>query len=503
MANADLPVRGPDELLRLRLRPLTTRPPRRDGRYVLYWMQQQRRLHHNHALQHAVARAREHGVALLVYEALRVDYPHASDRHHHFACQAMLEHRDALAGREIGYLPYVEPTPGAGRGLVAALLEQAVEVVTDEVPAFIVPGHNRALARLADDAGIRATAVDACGLLPVRLLEEPCPTAAVFRRYVHKHARAALIAAPQPQPVARPNLAPFQAAWLAAVQRRWGDAHAWLDRLEADPAAALGELPIDHGVPLVPARGGRERGRRELRSWIAKGLPRYAERNHPDAPASSGLSPYLHWGMLSTHEILAAVFDAEGGLDPEQVSARGGAREGFWPLSAAAQAFLDQVVTWRELGFHTAALVDGFERYASLPAWARETLTAHRDDERPAILDRSELEAAASPDAVWNAAQSQLRQDGHIHNHLRMLWGKLVLAWKRRPEDAYADLIHLNNKWGLDGRDPNSWSGVLWCFGRYDRPWQERAIYGKVRFMTSAQARKKLRMEDWIERYGA
>jgi len=291
MGNADLPIRSADDLLRLRLRALSDHPPRSAGRYVLYWMQQQRRLHHNHALQHAVYRARQHGVALLVYEALRVDYPHASDRHHHFACQAMLEHRDELYEREVGYFPYVEPEPGAGHGLVEALLRQAVEVVTDEVPAFIVPGHNRALARLADDAGIRATAVDANGLLPIRLLRDPCPSAAVFRRYVHKQARAALTSAPQPHPVARPNLGPFDPAWLTDIHRRWPDAGPWLDRLADDAASALGELPIDHDVPLVEARGGRERGRRELRRWIEEGLPRYTERNQPDVPAASGLSP--------------------------------------------------------------------------------------------------------------------------------------------------------------------------------------------------------------------
>ncbi|MDA3959253.1 MAG: deoxyribodipyrimidine photo-lyase, partial [Planctomycetota bacterium] len=195
MPNAKLPIRSASELLHLRLQALHDAAPRGTGKYVLYWMQQARRLHHNHALQHAVFRAREHKVPLLIFEALRVDYPHASDRHHYFACQAMREHHAALKATSVGYLPYIEPNPGAGRGLLETLCQQAVEVVTDDVPCFIVPGHNRALARIAGEQGIRATAVDGNGLLPTRMLEDPCPSAAVFRRYVHKQARAALASA--------------------------------------------------------------------------------------------------------------------------------------------------------------------------------------------------------------------------------------------------------------------------------------------------------------------
>lgn len=511
MPNRDLPTRSSSDLLALRLHSLSDHPPRSDGRYVVYWMQQNRRLFYNHALQHAVYRAREHQVPLLIYEALSCDYQYASDRHHYFALQAMLDHRQALAKHPIGYLPYVEPNPHAGRGLVASLTEQCVEIITDHVPCFIVPRHNRALARIADQQGVRATAVDATGTLPVNLLEEPCPSAAVFRRYAHKHLVQSLTSAPKPNPLAatkqgQDRIPPFHDTLLQHVDQQWKQSHQWLDRFSDDPQSALNELPIDHDVSFIRGRGGRKQGRKELWTWLDYGFERYGERSDPTSPAASGLSPYLHWGMLSPYEIIDAICEREcgdDGLDLDRVGDKRGARMGFWPMSEAAQLFLDELITWRELGHHGAQLMPDFEQFDSLPEWARISLAQHQADQRPYQLSYEELESAASPDDIWNAAQRQLRSDGMIHNYLRMLWGKCVIAWKSAPEQAYQDLIKLNNKWALDGHDANSYSGVLWCFGRYDRAWVERDIYGKVRYMTSNSTRKKFKLDPFLQQYSA
>jgi deoxyribodipyrimidine photo-lyase len=236
---------------------------------------------------------------------------------------------------------------------------------------------------------------------------------------------------------------------------------------------------------------------------VGGALSRYAEqRNHPDADATSGLSPWLHFGHLSAHEVFARVTDAEG-WTPDQLAGAGGKRAGFWGLGAGAEAFLDQLVTWRELGYVEAARRDDHAAYDSVPAWARRTLARHAGDPREHVYDLEELEGARTGDPIWNAAQRQLVGEGRIQGYLRMLWGKRVIGWSRSAEEACAKLVALNDRWALDGRDPNSYSGILWCFGKYDRPWgPERPVFGTVRYMTSASAARKLRMKAWLARWG-
>ena len=181
-----------------------------------------------------------------------------------------------------------------------------------------------------------------------------------------------------------------------------------------------------------------------------------------------------------------------------------GRREGFWGLSAPAEAFVDQLVTWRELGYNRCALDPDHDRYETLPDWARATLDEHAADPRPHLYDLAAFERAETHDPLWNAAQNQLVREGRIHNYLRMLWGKKVLEWSRSPREALAILIELNNRYALDGRNPNSYSGIFWIFGRYDRPWgPERPIFGKVRYMTSANTARKVRVVEYVERYGS
>jgi deoxyribodipyrimidine photo-lyase len=172
-------------------------------------------------------------------------------------------------------------------------------------------------------------------------------------------------------------------------------------------------------------------------------------------------------------------------------------------VSAAAEAFLDELVTWRELGFNMCAWRADFDRYESLPAWARAALDAHAADRRPWLYAPDELERGTTHDALWNAAQMQIVREGRMHNYLRMLWGKKILEWSASPREALSVMIHLNNKYGLDGRDPNSYSGIFWCLGRYDRPWgPERPIFGSVRYMSSENTARKFPVKGYIARYG-
>lgn len=502
--NASLPIRGPKELLHLRVNELSPSATgdRRQPAYVVYWMQQQRRLTANFGLQNAAYRAHEHGLPLLIVEDLIADKPSSGDRHHAFAAAGMLDIRAETERYQVGYLPVVECGEATWDTVLAEVLTAAAEVITDMVPCHVVPGCNQRLSELAKQLGIRATAVDGNGLLPVTLLAEPCPTAAVFRSYLHKHAGAALASMPAANPLADKPLPAFDQSTLAPIRQQFPATTGWLDRYAASPAAALAECPIEHELTPVAIAGGPRAAQARLEAFLDQRLQAYDERNHPEADSASGLSPHLHWGHIGSHEIVTAVLAREPAFDPTSLPPRGGRREGFWPLSRPAQLFFDELITWRELSFHTAALMPDSTSYTSLPEWARTTLAEHADDQRPAVYTPAQLEAAETHEPIWNAAQRQLVQDGIIHNYLRMLWAKLILLWSATPEQAFETLVDLNNRYAIDGRDPNSWAGICWCFGRYDHPWQERAVYGTVRSMTAASTKRKLKLGSYLERYG-
>ena len=479
----------------IRVAPVNRAPVRGDGGYVLYWMIAARRTRWNFALQRAVDWCRELGRPLLVLEPLRADYPHASDRLHAFALGGMADNAAAFARAGVRHHAYVEPAPGTGKGLLESLAARACMVVTDDFPHFFLP---RMVAAAGARLPVRLEAVDSNGLLPLRAPSKAFATAYHFRRFLQKELPEHLYAAPQPNPLRRhPKLPP--ADLPPGIPQRWAAASTSL--LRRDPSA-LASLPIDHAVAPVDLRGGPAAGAKVLRDFIARRLPRYAaERNQPNADAASGLSPYLHWGFVSAHQVFDAIARHEG-WSPERLGLKPtGAREGWWGMGADAEAFLDQLVTWRELAFNTAARVDGHDRYASLPQWARDTLERHATDPR-ALLSLAQLERGGTYDELWNAAQGQLRREGRIHNYLRMIWGKRFLEWTRHPAEAVEWMLHLNDRWALDGRDPNSVAGIFWCLGRYDRPWApERPVFGVVRYMSSANTARKLRVKDYIRRY--
>jgi deoxyribodipyrimidine photo-lyase len=468
---------------------------RPEGELVLYWMIAARRVRSSFALERAAEWAETLGRPLLVLEALRCDYRWASDRLHAFVLAGMADNAGRLAGRGVAYYPYVEPERGAGRGLLAALAAHACVVVTDESPAFFLP---RMVAAAAAGVPVLMEQVDGTGLLPLRAAERGFATAFAFRRFLQQELPRHLEHVPADDPLAGRAL-PGPIPLPAEVASRW---------LPADPAllrdhALLARLPLDHTIAPARQRGGSAAAEAAVRSFTADGLAGYDQRRNAPIPGStSNLSPYLHFGHLSPHQVLAAVAAAEG-WSPHRLPAHaGGKRSGWWQMSPAAESFLDQLVTWRELAFNTSARRDDVDRWESLPAWARRTLEDHRRDPRPYLYGRAQLEAAETHDPLWNAAQQQLRREGRIYGYLRMLWGKKILEWSPAPEDAFETMLELNNAWALDGRDPNSSSGIGWVLGRYDRPWgPERPIFGTVRYMSSASAARKLDLRPYLRAY--
>jgi deoxyribodipyrimidine photo-lyase len=460
--------------------------PVANGDYVLYWMIAARRTTWSFALDHAIAVAKQLGRPLLVFEPLRIDYPWASDRFHTFVMQGMADNAARFAARGVTYLPYVEPVRGAGKGLLAALAAHACCVVTDDQPGFFLP---RMVAAAARALPVRVEQVDGNGLVPLRAVDRPFATAMAFRRALQQLAPL-LAQAPRADPLAR---LPKALKGAVVPELRWRS------------ATSVAELPIDHAVAPVADRGGSVAAGERADDFFDHKLARYqTDRNNLDDDPASGLSPYLHFGHISEHELVHRVWAAADWSPDRLAGARvTGRREGWWGLPAASEAFLDELVTWRGLGHVSSHHDPAFGTWDGLPAWARKTLLDHANDPRPELYTRDTLERAETGDPIWNAAQRQLVGEGRIHNYLRMLWGKKILEWSPSPQAALATLIELNNKYAVDGRDPNSYSGICWTLGQFDRPWGPiRPIFGTIRYMSSASTKRKLDLAAYLARWG-
>lgn len=248
----------------------------------------------------------------------------------------------------------------------------------------------------------------------------------------------------------------------------------------SDIDAALGLLNIDRSVGSAGTRGGTVEARRLLRVFLLEKLAGYGDmKDDPGGDLTSGLSPYLHFGQISPLDIMLDLSDAP---------------------AAQREAFLEELVVRRELSMNFVFFNPQYDAYESLPAWARATLEKHGSDPRPYIYTRDELENARTHDPYWNAAQSEMVLTGRMHGYMRMYWGKKILEWGRTPQEAYSTALWLNNRYSLDGRDPNAFAGVAWCFGKHDRPWGERDVFGNVRYMNAKGLERKFNMRQYLQR---
>jgi deoxyribodipyrimidine photo-lyase len=397
-----------------------------------------RRRRFNFALERAVFWATELRKPLIILEALACSYPWASSRFHTFILEGMRDNLRDFSRSAASYLPLVEQTPGEGRARISSLVAQACLIVTDDFPAFVIP---RWIEAMASASPVLVEKVDSNGLFSMRSTSRLFRTARSFRLFLQKQTRFEF-------PLADP---------LAGIELP----RAHCPKVLSEENMVMPQS-VDRSVGSVSTiKGGPSSARERLKAFVAS-----------DA-LSSGLSPYLHFGHISAHEVYQAVTESR---------------------RPNSERFLDQLLTWREIGFNMCALMRDYDQYASLPEWARQTLAKHARDVRPVVYSLEQLESAATHDDLWNSAQMQLVNEGHIGNYLRMLWGKKILEWSATPEAALAVMIHLNNKYALDGRDPNSYSGIFWILGRYDRPWgPERPIFGLVRYMSSKNTARKLR----------
>jgi deoxyribodipyrimidine photo-lyase len=480
----------------IRIRSLNGHSVKPDGEFVLYWMIAARRATSNFALQRAIEWSVKLRKPLLVLEALRVGYEWASDRLHRFVLQGMADNQVAFASKPVSYYPYVEPNPGAGSGLVKELASKACVVVTDDFPCFFIP---QMISKTAPRLLTLLEAVDSNGLLPMRAANSVFPTAYSFRRFLQREIESHLDELPEPDPFAEVKL-PRARLVASAILSKWPEA---TDQLLTGSAESLADFPIDHSVGPAAFRGGSVAADETLQAFLDERLHRYHEdRSQPEADVASGLSPWLHFGHISASDVFSQLAMHENWNPDRLANHNKGSRKGWWGMSEPAESFLDELITWRELGYNFCWQRGDYDQFESLPEWAQVTLEEHSSDTRPHVYSLQQFESAQTHDELWNAAQTQLVSEGRMHNYLRMLWGKKILHWSESPREAMRIMIHLNNKYAVDGRDPNSYSGIFWVLGRYDRAWgPERPIFGKIRYMTSENTARKFKVKDYIRKY--
>ena len=473
------------------------RQPNLKGDYVLYWMQIYRRIQYNFALEEAINFANQLGKPLLIYEGLQCDYPWSCDRFHHFLMEGMHENATDLRNGGFNYHPYLESEPGEGKGLVRALSERACVLITDHFPVFIIRKHNE---YLGSTFPIPYISVDSNGLIPLGISTKAPYSAYEFRRLMQKYFIEAFENPPQKNPLTKlKNRAGIKLA--PDITKKWRDATPHLP----DPKAFIRKLPVNHSVGRLGIQGTRKAAIKRMQSFLKNDLVEYADlHSHPDFHKTSGLSPYLHFGKVSVYDIVPAVLKKQPPKwTLETITYRRGSREGFFNGYPYVDSFLDELITWRETGYHYCHHTGNYDQFESLPEWARTTLLKHEKDKRDPKYSLDQLEQSETYDELWNSAQRQLVKEGYIHNYLRMLWGKKILEWTKDPKTALQVLIELNNKYSIDGRNPNSYTGIFWTLGRFDRPWApERNIFGTVRYMSSGNTARKIKVKQYLKKYG-
>lgn len=427
---------------------------------MLYWMQQSQRADRNPALARAIELANEIDRPVVVAFALTGAYPSANLRHYVFMLEGLAETRRELERSGIAMVVRLGAPPDA----IPPLAAPAAAVVFDRGYMPIQTAWRQAVA--AGCAGVRIEEVEGDAVVPVDTASTRQEFAArTLRPKIHRHLPRFLSPWREPAVRRRASRAPTGEAW-------------------AEPADLLRRLRIDRSVPPSPTfRGGTSEARRRLRRFLEAHLAEYPDRrNDPMAGCQSDLSPYLHFGQISPVEVAMAVLSS------------GAPR-------VATDAFIEELVVRRELSLNFARFNPNCARYAGLPAWSRATLAAHAPDRREYVYAYAHWKAAATHDPAWNAAQMEMVRTGKMHNYMRMYWGKKILEWSRTPEEAFDIALRLNDRYELDGRDPNSCAGVAWCFGQHDRPWAERPVFGTVRYMNAAGLRRKFDIDEYIRRW--
>ncbi|BAM02604.1 deoxyribodipyrimidine photo-lyase [Phycisphaera mikurensis] len=435
-----------------------------DGAYVLYVMEASMRSRMNHALELAAQHANRLGKRLLVLYPLVGDTFGAHRRQKHFMLQGVGPLRDKLTARRIRFA-VVE---GGMAETALRYAEDACRVVLD---AGYLRDHRAWRDEVGNEAEVPVEEVESDVVVPVGTASDKKEHAArTIRPKIHKRLDDFLVAL-------EPTELEKDATTMGIPD----------DEVDLSSDAKIGEA-LDRlgfgegGVPPVPLfRGGEDAGEEMLERFLSTANGVYSDhRNQPQTDDVSHMSKYLHFGNLSPIRIALAARDKLSGDDRDD--------------------FLEELIVRRELTHNFVHFEEDYDKFSQLPAFARETLDEHRDDEREHVYTRQQLEDADTHDPYWNAAQRELVHTGYMHNYMRMYWGKKILEWTNTPEYGFETTLYLNNKYFLDGRDPNSFANVAWVYGQHDRGWTEREIFGKVRYMNRNGLERKAKPKAYVEK---
>jgi deoxyribodipyrimidine photo-lyase len=437
-------------------------PPPSGGqeRHICYWMQQAQRVGNNHALCFALEKANQLKLPLMVAFVLTPDFPDANLRHYRFMLDGIADVQKTLGQKGIPFVLEIGPMVKA----VLSLARQAVWVVTDAGYLRIQRQWRDAVAK---ESACAFTIVESDVIVPVAAASGKEESAArTLRPKIMKKIDAYL------DPVALPEY------WMK------NSVHSFSSAPPVLPDTLAARVAGDHSVsPAAGFSGGETEAMARLEQFVADGLADYdALARDPAVQCRSDLSAHLHFGQISPVTVVRAVRESNA---PEK----------------AKEAFIEQLVVRRELAVNFVFYNKGYDRYdQAVPGWAKQTLDDHRGDERSYLYSAETLEAAETHDPYWNAAQMEMMLTGRMHNYMRMYWGKKIIEWSPDPEAAFEIMLALNNRYELDGRDPNGFTGVAWCFGRHDRPFTERPVFGKIRYMNAAGLKRKFKIERYVER---
>jgi deoxyribodipyrimidine photo-lyase len=438
-------------------------PPHQQGKCVVYWMQRAQRGIDNHAVNLAVSVANEHGLPLVVYFAAISNFPHANLRHYAFLQQGLPDIEHDLAQRNIAFI--MRRAPHASHERLFHDVRAAM-VIGDENP---MREPERWRQQLAKNLSIPFWTVDADVVIPSRLIEKAQYGAYTIRPRLYR--------------LLPDYLVPFDNPHAQYAWKRPTNFHA--DSVHQDITA--GWPDIDRSVaPVDIWHGGTHAALTRLKHFTSNLLADYdANRNKPELDGTSGMSPYLHFGHLGPQTIALAV-EAAAAADLR--------------LQTAKDSFFNELIVWRELAvnfvkFHT----ETYDTHESAENWARQSIAAHARDEREHVYTLPELEHAGTYDELWNASQIQMVESGWMHNVMRMYWAKKILEWTPDVDTAVRYAIYLNDKYELDGRDPNGYAGIAWSMlGKFDRTWSDRPIFGKIRYMSGASTGRKFNSKLYI-----
>lgn len=437
--------------------------PDASGGCVVYWMQRAQRGMDNHAIDVAAEAANLLGLPLVVYFAAVSDFPHANLRHYVFLNQGLPDIEADLAARNISFVMRRAPHESPQQFLADV---HAALLVGDENPLREPERWRR---QVASGIGIPFWTVDADVIVPSKLIER-----AQYGAYTLR---------PQLMRLLPDFLHPCHNTRVQHAWKRPRSFHA--DSVHEDITRDWKSL--DRSVlPVEAWRGGTHAALKRLKHFAGGMLTDYeARRNRPELDGTSCLSPYLHFGQIGPLTVALAI-DAEVKKHPH--------------LRPARDGFFNELIVWRELAVNFVRYSHNYDSPDCAEPWAKATIAEHARDEREYIYSLAMLERAETHDELWNAAQRQMLYHGWMHNHLRMYWAKKILEWTPDARTAMRYAIHLNDKYFLDGRDPNGYAGVAWAIvGKFDRAWSERPVFGKIRYMSGASTGRKFDSKKYIE----